>query len=129
MKLFLKILLFIILFISPTLVFSQGIKCEVQSAIGNTSISYLEKWINPISFHNIIENKVEYINEKKPTFLDQDKYIGKVVKNTDDKIVWKYIFKSKLIHPPIYLAGKGQSKKSNYFMTFDFRKKSKKFFF
>ena len=132
MNLKLNIFIIIICLTYPNFAFSKEIKCKINAPMGATTQDYLNKWISPINNHLIDENKIEFLNENKSKFLNQRKYIGKILKNTNEKVVWLYTFKNTLIKKPLTRANnldRNRRKESLFFMKFELRKKNSLLFF
>ena len=110
---------FILLFsVFPFLVNATELVCNIKKD-RRTTEAYLGKWLSPQTLHVISGNKIELRNIKKPSFLDKDKYIGKILTDNEDKLKWEYIFKSNLVRTQGGMIGRYVSANSNYFLTFE----------
>lgn len=129
----LKYFLIILFFLSSNLAYSQTLKCKIDKPRGSTTNKYLKKWINPINIHSIQDNKIVFDNIPKSTYLDKEKYIGKILENSNDKIKWQYSFKSSLVKPAPNNSSttleSSRNKNSLFIIKFDFRKSNNKIFF
>ena len=95
MKLIFKNFILIIFFLLPNFAYSQSIKCQIDKPLGSTKKTYLKDWINPINNHFINNNNIiTYNNMPKTSFLDKEKYVGKIIENSSNKILWQYSFKT-----------------------------------
>ena len=120
---------FILLFIAfPYLVNATELVCNIKKDRRTTEV-YLGKWLNSETLHVISGNKIELRNIKKPSFLDKDKYIGKILTENEDRLKWEYVFKSNLVRTPGGRTGRYISANSNYFLIFELRKRTNVVFF
>ena len=124
-------LLLVIFLILPNLAFSNEIKCKIEKPIGLTIKKYLNQWISPINIHFIDNDEIIFKNKIKSPFLDQDRYIGKILKNTSKNLVWQYSFTNTIIKPSSFEfpLDRNRVKNSIFRLTFELRKSNNRLFF